>query len=74
MDQVIFVDRTTSNGRATVYSSIELPLRWYAKNVIHIQAGVIYKGLTKYHPTVNELKKLEEKHSLVTMSVGHFVV
>jgi hypothetical protein len=74
MENVIFIDRTTSNGKCTIYSSIELPLPWYSKDAITTYMGTIYKNLIVYHPTKKQVESIEKTHKLTTFSVGSFVV
>lgn len=72
-NQVIFLDVTTINGRCTIKSQVELPIRWFAKNAIHKHNGQIYTSLTTYHPTKKELEKLQKSYQFIHTSFGSFV-
>lgn len=67
-NSVIFYNETASNGRFTVKSQVELPLRWYGKNGIHTHQNKIYKNLITYHPTKKELENLKNEFTLTRTS------
>jgi len=71
--QIIFLDTTTTNGRCTIKSQIELPIRWFAKNGIHRHNGQIYNNLITYHPTKKELENLQKNYQFTHTSFGGFV-